>query len=150
MSPGSSPISSCSRWATWAAGRGGGTAGGRGGRWIEPCTAEFDDWYRDGLRTAGATLGSSGGRVALTTAAFSYGLFGPSRFAKDDCVNDAMRAVAAESPNTVLVDLARYVCPTRDTCRNDIDGVALRPDDGVHYRGRSAQLIAGWILGQAR
>lgn len=120
------------------------------GRWIEPCTAEFDDWYRDGLRAAVATLGSSGGRVALTTAAYSYGLFGPSRFAKDDCVNDATRSVAAESPNTVLVDLARYVCPTRDTCQDEIDGVALRPDDGVHYRGRSAQLIAGWMLDQAR
>ena len=57
-------------------------------------------------------------------------------------------SVTRESPNAVLVDVAKYVCPTHD-CRDEQDGVVLR-DDGVHYRDKGAQLIAGWILEQIR
>jgi hypothetical protein len=119
------------------------------GRWIAPCTPEFDDWYRDSLRAAVATLGATGARVALTTAAYAYGVFGGSRFAKDDCVNQIHRDVAAEFPNTVLIDLATYVCPTPDTCRTEQDGVDLRPD-GIHYMGDSALIIANWMLPELR
>src|SRR5581483_2078725 len=44
----------------------------RNGHWIEPCTAEFDDWYRAELQSAVTTLGSTGARVVLTTAAYAY------------------------------------------------------------------------------
>jgi hypothetical protein len=108
----------------------------------------FDDWYRTELRNAVATLGASGGRVVLTTSAYRYGVAGASRFAKDDCVNDIDRAVAAESPNTLLIDLAAYVCPTR-ACRTEQDGVVLR-SDGMHYQDDGARLVAGWMLAQLR
>jgi peptidoglycan/LPS O-acetylase OafA/YrhL len=118
------------------------------GQWIHPCTPVFDDWYRTELRNAVATLGASGGRVVLTTSAYRYGVAGASRFAKDDCVNDIDRAVAAESPNTLLIDLAAYVCPTR-ACRTEQDGVVLR-SDGMHYQDDGARLVAGWMLAQLR
>ncbi|MEY2423816.1 MAG: hypothetical protein QOI95_3883 [Acidimicrobiaceae bacterium] len=116
-------------------------------QWIEPCTPAFDDWYRDSLRDAVRSLGSPGVRVAISTAAYSSGLFGASRFVKDDCVNAIDREVAAETPNVVLIDLAAYICPTHDNCRTEQDGVALRPD-GIHYVDDSARLIAEWMLPQ--
>jgi peptidoglycan/LPS O-acetylase OafA/YrhL len=117
------------------------------GRWLEPCTQDFDSWYRESLRTAVHTLGAPGNRVAISTSAYAYGLFGASRFAKDDCVNAIDREVAAETPNTVLVDLASFTCPTKDTCRTEQDGVELRPD-GIHYVDDSARLVASWMLPQ--
>jgi peptidoglycan/LPS O-acetylase OafA/YrhL len=117
------------------------------GHWLEPCTNDFDTWYRESLRAAVHTLGAPGNRVAISTSAYAYGVFGPSRFAKDDCVNAIDREVAAESPNTVLVDLATYICPTKDTCRTEQDGIELRPD-GIHFLDDSARLIATWMLPQ--
>jgi hypothetical protein len=117
------------------------------GHWLEPCTQEFDTWYRDSLRGAVRVLGATGSRVAISTSAYAYGLFGASRFAKDDCVNAIDREVAAEAPHTVLIDLATYICPTKDTCRTEQDGVELRPD-GIHYIDDSARLIATWMLPQ--
>jgi peptidoglycan/LPS O-acetylase OafA/YrhL len=119
------------------------------GRWIHPCMPEFDDWYRDSLRSAVGVLGASGGEVAVVTAPYRLGPQGESMFAKDDCVNQIDREVAAESANATLVDLAAYVCPTRDTCRDELDGVTLR-EDGLHFRDASARLIASWILAQIR
>ena len=117
------------------------------GRWLEPCTQDFDNWYRESLRGAVRTLGAPGSRVAISTSAYAYGFFGPSRFAKDDCVNAIDREVAAETPNTVVVDLAAYICPTKDTCRTEQDGIELRPD-GIHFVDDSARLIASWMLPQ--
>ena len=119
----------------------------RNSRWIHPCTPEYDDWYRDSLRAAVGVLGASGGRVAIVTAPYRVGLIDVSQYPKDDCVNTIDRQVVAESPNALLVDLASYVCPTRDTCRTEVDGVTLR-EDGLHFRDASARLIASWILTQ--
>jgi peptidoglycan/LPS O-acetylase OafA/YrhL len=121
----------------------------RNGQWIHPCMPEFDDWYRDSLRAAVAVLGASGAKVAIVTAPYRVGLIGDSQYPKDDCVNSINRQVAAESSNATLVDLASYICPTRDTCRLEQDGVTLR-EDGLHYRGESARIIASWILSQVR
>ena len=63
-------------------------------------------------------------------------------------MNRVEHQVAKRDPRTVSVaDLGRYVCPTFGHCRQTIDGVAMRPD-GIHYRGRSAEAIATWLLPQ--
>jgi hypothetical protein len=118
------------------------------GRWIHPCTPEFDNWFRSSLRDAVRTLGATGARVALTTSAYTIGVIGGSHYAKNDCINAIERSVAAETPNTMLVDLATHMCPTHE-CLAEQDGVVLR-EDGLHYRGAAAQIIAVWILDQIR
>jgi hypothetical protein len=63
-------------------------------------------------------------------------------------MNRVEHEVAKRDPKTVSVaDLGRYVCPTFGHCRQTIDGVPMRPD-GIHYRGRSAEAIAAWLLPQ--
>jgi hypothetical protein len=82
------------------------------------------------------------------TSAYTIGVIGGSHYDKNDCVNNIERQVAAESPHTTLVDLATHMCPTHE-CVAEQDGVVLR-EDGLHYRGAAATIIAGWILDQIR
>jgi peptidoglycan/LPS O-acetylase OafA/YrhL len=122
----------------------------RDGRWLHPCTPEYDSWYERELREAVGLLSSWGAEVAIATAAYVSGLDLPEfTFDRDDCVSRIDRIVAEEEPGATLVDVARYVCPTRTTCRDEIDGVPLRPDF-VHYRDESAALMADWVLGRMR
>ena len=85
----------------------------------------------------------------LTTSAYSVG-FGATETnrVESDCTNALVREFARQHPEVVLVDLERYVCPTEQgDCRATLAGTPLRPD-GVHYRDRSARLVARWILDQ--
>ena len=50
--------------------------------------------------------------------------------------------------NAQFVDLFSYVCP-QGKCREQQDGVTLRPD-GVHYTGAGANIVARWLIDQAR
>jgi peptidoglycan/LPS O-acetylase OafA/YrhL len=120
------------------------------GRWLAPCTPEFDSWYRRELRTAAGVLGSHGARVAIATAAYSRALYHvPSEKESDrtDCTNANQRAVVAENRNRVLLDVARFICPTRSSCRIKERNMTLRPD-GVHFKDESARWMAGWMLDQ--
>ena len=120
----------------------------RNGQWIHPCTPEYDEWFRSSLRNAVRALGATGARVALTTSAYTIGVIGGTHYEKNDCINNMEREIAASSPNAMVVDLATHMCPTHE-CVAEQDGVVLR-EDGLHYRGEAARIIAGWILGQIR
>jgi hypothetical protein len=118
------------------------------GRWLAPCTSGFERWYRPELRHAAEVLGSHGARVAITTGAYTIAVFasGEKEFDRTDCTNAIHRAVAAENRNLVLLDVARFICPTR-SCRIKEGNLTLRPD-GVHFRDESARWMAGWMLDQ--
>ena len=119
------------------------------GRWVSPCDRSYRPWY---LRTLGRRvreLRAVGARVVLTTSAYSVG-FGATEANRieSDCTNVLIREFAQQHPGVVIVDLERFVCPTeRGDCRTTLAGATLRPD-GVHYRKRSARLVARWILDQ--
>ena len=119
------------------------------GRWVSPCDRSYRPWYLDTLSRRVRELQAIGARVVLTTSAYSVG-FGATEAnrVESDCTNALIREYAQDHPAVVLVDLERYVCPTEQgACRARLAGAALRPD-GVHYRGRSARLVARWILDQ--
>ena len=120
------------------------------GRWLAPCTPEFDRWYRQELRQMAKVLGSHGARVAIATAAYTRAVYHvASRTENDraDCTNANQRAVVAENRNWVLLDVARFICPTPSSCRVKEGDMVLRPD-GVHYMDASARWMAGWMLDQ--
>jgi peptidoglycan/LPS O-acetylase OafA/YrhL len=119
------------------------------GRWLAPCTAGFDRWYRHELRDAVEVMGSRGARVAIATGAYTIApLSVPSekRFDRADCTNAIHRAIAAEGRDRILLDVARLICPTR-SCRMTEGDMHLRPD-GVHFMEESARWMAGWMLDQ--
>jgi len=121
-----------------------------GGEWVHACTAAYDEWYRRSLNQAVDVLGAGGATVAIVTPAYSDVVISEVRFERTDCVNAINRSVAAQRSDAIVVDVARYVCPTTPSeCRTDIDGVELR-HDGLHYRDEGARLIAAWILDQIR
>ena len=114
--------------------------------WTSLCAPAFDREYRRDLTDAVWVLGSSGARVALTTASYvRLGASNPTWDREVDCDNDVRRKVA-RTTGAQLVDLFSYTCP-RGECRDSVRGVTLRPD-GLHYSGASAQIVNGWILEQ--
>jgi hypothetical protein len=117
------------------------------GRYIQPCTPAYDNLYRRELRKAADLLGAGGARVAITTSAYSYVFQSVRSLDKDDCVNTIDRSVAREGHGRALLDVARFICPTRSTCKKTERGFAVR-EDGIHYRGESARWLAGWMIDQ--
>ena len=87
------------------------------GRYIQPCTPEYDNWYRRELRKAADMLGAGGARVAITTAAYSYLIQSERSLDNDDCLNAIYRSIAHENPRRTLLDVAHFICPTRSTCK---------------------------------
>jgi Predicted acyltransferases len=116
------------------------------GQWVTACDPEYRDWYGQSLEHATRVLAARGARVVMTTGAYEQ-VFGTTEVSKSetDCRNALAREFAVTHPAVGLVDLGRYVCPARDRCRATLRGITLR-DDGAHYRGPSARLIARWLL----
>ncbi|HEX4493525.1 MAG TPA: acyltransferase family protein [Acidimicrobiia bacterium] len=117
-----------------------------GGRWIRPCSEPYDSLFERDVISEIRTLGKDGSRVAVTTTAYAANEFaGTDR--GTDC-NNRLLARAARATGASLIDLFHYVCPD-GTCRTKLHGVTLRPD-GLHYSGPGGQLIARWLLDQAK
>src|SRR5207249_1378936 len=94
--------------------------------WAHPCQAAFDPWYEARVQRAVRVLGSTGAPVVLTAVPYlRSNVVTASRAEGDrrvDCLNRVFRQVGRDT-DTPLVDLARFVCPTRTTCRTKLDGV---------------------------
>ncbi|HEY5014017.1 MAG TPA: hypothetical protein VIK61_15135, partial [Acidimicrobiia bacterium] len=117
------------------------------GRRLKPCEEPYDSLYQQSLRNEIARLGASGTTVVVTTQAYD-------RFFRDavpdrtvDCNNRLRREVAAET-GARLVDLFNFVCP-KGRCRVKQSGATLRPD-GLHYEGPGGDIVAKWLIDQAR
>jgi len=113
------------------------------------CQPRYLRWYRASMAAEIEVLGSAGSAVAL--AQRPYNRFGdvvdPENDAEVDCLNKALADVADADPNAVLVPLNDWLCPARDACVSELDGVTLRPD-GLHFRDDGAVAAARWIHGQ--
>lgn len=71
-----------------------------------------------------------------------------------DVVNEVIRTIGASEPGVATIEWDRIVCPT-DPCPPVVDGIRLRPADGIHFddppgarlaAGRLADQIAGLDL----
>ena len=117
------------------------------GAWTAPCEPLYDSRLEAELHDAIHLFASGGARVVLTTAAYAnYPFKTADWFHHNDCQNTIIRRVVASEPAAQLADLFAWYCGVPETeCRNNVDGVQLRPD-AVHYRGRGAQIVAKRIL----
>ena len=114
-------------------------------RW-PPGRVRLSRWYWHSLHRTVGDFAASGARVVMTTGAYAQVLGTTEALKSDtDCRNALAYDFAVAHPTVALVDLGRYVCPARDRCRTTVDGITLR-EDGAHYRGESARLIARWLL----
>ena len=52
------------------------------------------------------------------------------------------RSYVAARPGVELVDLASIVCPGGPPCPEYVDGVRLRPTDGIHFQQDGAAWVA--------
>ena len=119
------------------------------GREVWPCDAEYDALWSRRLDEAVGVLSAGGAKVVLLSAPGApievFKGENPTQFdARQRCSNDVLEAVATTNPDAAFVDLAGFVCPD-DECRVAIDGLTLR-NDGVHYRGDAAKLVARWAV----
>jgi hypothetical protein len=119
------------------------------GREVWPCDAEYDALWSQRLDEAVGVLSASGAKVVLLSAPGApievFKGENPAQFdARQRCSNDVLEAVATTNPDAAFVDLAGFVCPD-DECRVEVDGLTLR-NDGVHYRGDAAKLVARWAV----
>ena len=117
-----------------------------------PCTPAYQREERAALTEAFDQLTAHGARVVITTAPgtnVSWVLDGVPAGMNDRvaCMNDLYREVASQHPGVDVVDLASFICPTGEDCKERIDGVDLRPDT-VHFRGPSAELVSRWLIPQ--
>jgi peptidoglycan/LPS O-acetylase OafA/YrhL len=118
-------------------------------RVYDRCDPEWLAWYRGEMAREVGVLAAEGSAVALATR--SYNRFGDVVDEQNDrevaCMNAALAEVADADPQAVLLPLGDWVCPARDECRREQDGVALR-EDGVHFRGEGAEVATRWIIGE--
>ncbi|HET8929939.1 MAG TPA: acyltransferase [Acidimicrobiales bacterium] len=122
------------------------------GRWVKPCSATYHDWIVTRVQELAEKFEHGGATLAVTTAPTQDRRDRPEGAYEDYidaniCWNDALRdAAGTSSTPIVLVDLAEQFCVDDRSCRSETaDGSTLRPD-GVHYRGRSAQIVGRDIL----
>jgi peptidoglycan/LPS O-acetylase OafA/YrhL len=125
------------------------------GEWVTFGTPEYDEVLVPVLQRAVDSLSSQGAPVVvLTTPPFERddGVttdWTQNDTARTDHFNELLRDLAAANPDTVrLIDLGGYLCPNNE-CRDQIDGVELRPD-GLHFGDAGARLVASWLAPQLR
>jgi peptidoglycan/LPS O-acetylase OafA/YrhL len=126
----------------------------RNGRWTHIGDPEFDAYLGRELDLAINTLGAKGAKVVLLTTP----IFKPTE-APDGSIypetkaervirfNQLLRAAADRHPGTSLVDITSILTPG-DTYVDELDGVRLRDDDGVHISNGGARRVGTAIIPQ--
>ncbi len=118
------------------------------GQFVQPCTPGFDDWMRSDLTEKARYFRSQGARVVLVTSVYAGANFlireTPIARRMTDCANQVERDVARLVPGTTVYDLNGRLCQRDGPCREQIGDITVRAD-GLHFRDRSAQLVASWI-----
>ena len=122
------------------------------GRWTMPCDEAYLEALRLELDDLVGDLQSSGAPVILLTApgtSLSWVLdqVEPGMPERVRCTNQVLDDLAAATPGVTVIDLASYVCPPKEACKTEIDGVDLR-EDGLHFQGAGARAINNWLIPQ--
>jgi len=119
------------------------------GSWKSPCDSEFGQWYRQEVSDAVDILSATGAMVFIAPSAYPRFLFEDWDTLDPlvDCMTQIYKDVAATKPRARIMPIDRFVCPTRDTCVERIDGINLR-EDGIHYLNDGAAYMSSWVAGQ--
>lgn len=101
-------------------------------------TAEGDAMLLQQLDAARARLTAGGARLVLLTVApgahSDRGDAAATLRQRPPHLNSLFRTLAARHPESVsVIDAAAMLCPTGDPCPEAVDGVRLRPSDGIHF-----------------
>jgi peptidoglycan/LPS O-acetylase OafA/YrhL len=122
------------------------------GSWTWIGQSSFDRFYSDQLRKGVAVLGSEGARVVVMTAPYSDSTIQaggvsvpedqPDRVKIDDQI---LKDVASSASGVVVYPLGRLVTP-QGRYQQDLDGVDVRCEDGVHFSAVAGQVLAPDIL----
>lgn len=122
-----------------------------GDRVLQPGDPALDAWLLDAMGEVVDRLTAGGATVVVLTVPPEVdAATGDAEPAWNDDLqhlNGLFRRLAATSGGRVrIVDLAEIVCPSRP-CPPYVDGVTLRPDDGVHYGPEGARWVAARVIG---
>jgi len=120
------------------------------GRWTLPCAPDYLEALRERLASLIDDLQADGAPVVLATApgtSLSWVLerVEPGMDERVACTNALLDALAADRPDVSVVDLAAFVCPPGEACKERVDGVDLRPD-GLHFQGPGAAYVLRWLI----
>lgn len=124
------------------------------GRWLPPCSAGYRAWIEARLHELARRFARDDATlvVATTVPQDRRGRAAGANDAYLDanaCWNDALRNAVATSPVDIeLVDLAEQFCADGRSCRWETAEGSIFREDGSHFRGRAAQIVARVILEQ--
>lgn len=113
------------------------------------CDDRYQDWLRAVTIAEIESLAEvTDASIVLTTQAYRRygGVRDDDRDRATECINTSLDEVAAAT-DAQIVDLASWVCPTADTCRNEHGGILLRRD-GLHFEDEGASLMLEWLVDQ--
>ncbi len=122
------------------------------GSWTSIGAPAFDAFLRSQLDRGLSILGSRGAKVVLMTSPYYDSTIqaggvtvpedAPGRVTMDDRI---LSAVAAAHPGVTLFPLGKVVTPT-GRYQQDVDGVNMRCDDGVHFSADAGLVLAPRLL----
>lgn len=108
------------------------------------CDAAWLTLYQERVLALSRDMGADAGRVVLTLVPYPLGRWRHGAVLEQaDCFN-AMLEKTAPLAKLATLNLAGYLCPTRD-CEGEGQGPPPRPD-GLHFDGKGAEDIARFVL----
>jgi peptidoglycan/LPS O-acetylase OafA/YrhL len=122
------------------------------GKWRMPCDEVYLQAIRLQLDDLVADLQSEGAPVILLTAPGTSGSWildgvEPGMPERVRCSNQVLYDLADDTPGVSVIDLASYICPPGEPCKEEIDGSDLR-EDGLHFKGPGARAVNNWLIPQ--
>jgi peptidoglycan/LPS O-acetylase OafA/YrhL len=122
------------------------------GTWTMPCDEAYLAALRLELDDLVGDLRSGGAPVILLTApgtSLSWVLerVPPGMPERVACTNQVLYDLADDTPGVTIIDLASYICPPNEACKDEIDGSDLR-EDGLHFQGPGARAVNNWLIPQ--
>ncbi len=123
------------------------------GRWMHVGQPDYDAYLRSELQRGVDVLTSGGGRVALLSAPYSRqrapggGDWPQNDPARTDRFNQLLGEVAQDAPSVVTIDAAEWICPGGEYAA-EVDGLAMRREDGIHLTPEGSAWVADRLLGE--
>ncbi|MFM8305083.1 MAG: acyltransferase family protein [Actinomycetota bacterium] len=114
-------------------------------------TPAFDAWLLGEMEATRERVAAHDARLALVTvppiAENPLTEASPAQAKRAQHLNELFRQFAREHPDdVVVVDLAEIVCRGGAPCPVTVDGIVLRPEDGIHYKADGAAWVSPQLL----